>query len=201
MSVRRDARWHRGSGPTIVAQRCATPGLGVGQDASYSRLGQQKARRRWRLKDRPWVGSAGLMLIVLLISWIPPTYAALLSFENCLDAAVIESNPLQLQFVPLDVSVVFDLENSLHPLNISVYGNVSGTANGESYPAPDDPQWSNPNDTVGKIVDVDISNDRRSTLLPSVDVLSFSPYHEPSAFCDSIFQGACPLGPVFYVNS
>ncbi|PWY78081.1 hypothetical protein BO94DRAFT_185576 [Aspergillus sclerotioniger CBS 115572] len=201
MSVRRDARWHRDSGPEIIAQRCGTPGLGVGQDAPYSRSGQQQARRRWRRKGRPWIGSAGLMFIVLLISWIPPTYAALLNFENCLDAAVIESNPLQLQFVPFDVSVVFDLENSLHPLNISVYGNVSGTANGESYPAPDDPQWSNPNDTVGKIVDVDIANDKRSTLLPFIDVLSFSPYHEASAFCDSVFQGACPLGPVFYVNS
>ncbi|GKZ68517.1 hypothetical protein AnigIFM63309_004615 [Aspergillus niger] len=194
MSVRRDARWHHDAGSAVAPRRQDIQGLGPAQD--------QQTTRRWRWRrDRSWVRGVSLMLVVLLISWIPPASAVLLDFENCLDAAVIQSDPRQLQFVPFDVSVVFNQHDSLHPLNISVYGNVSGTANGESYPSPDDPQWSNPNDTVGKIVDLDTANNKYSTLLSSIDVLSFSPYHEPTRFCDSVFQGSCPLGPVFYVNS
>lgn len=194
MSVRCDARWHHDAGSAVAPRRQGIQGLGPAQD--------QQTTRRWRWRrDRSWVRGVSLMLVVLLISWIPPASAVLLDFENCLDAAVIQSDPRQLQFVPFDVSVVFNQHDSLHPLNISVYGNVSGTANGESYPSPDDPQWSNPNDTVGKIVDLDTANNKYSTLLSSIDVLSFSPYHEPTRFCDSVFQGSCPLGPVFYVNS
>ncbi|THC90610.1 hypothetical protein EYZ11_009925 [Aspergillus tanneri] len=129
-------------------------------------------------------------------------YAALLDFDNCLGKSIIESNPRQLQFVPLDVSVVFDLDSPLRDLNVTVYGNVSGTADRRSsYPSPDDPQWANLNETVGKITDLDTTNNKYSTLLTSVNVVSFSPYNDPSRFCDSVTQGACPLGPVFNVNS
>lgn len=140
-----------------------------------------------------------MLLLVILVS---PAYAALVNFDNCLPASTIASNPQKLQFVPLDVSVKFDLTNSLHNLNITVYGNVSGTADqSSSYPSPDDPQWTNPNATVGKIVDLNTANNKYSTLITTVDVVSFSPYSGPTRFCDSIIQGECPLGPVFYSNA
>lgn len=141
-------------------------------------------------------------MMVVLLTWVSPASGALLSFDNCLDASIIESSPRQLQFIPLNVSVLFDLENPLHSLNITVYGNVSGTADRRStYPLPDDAQWNNPNDTVGKIVDLDTANNRYSTLIASVDVVNFSPYSEPFRFCDTLVQGDCPLGPVFYANT
>ncbi|PWY77061.1 integral membrane protein [Aspergillus heteromorphus CBS 117.55] len=198
----RDARWLHSPGPMGASQRHGAEGSGVGRVASAGRSSQDIFRRSRRRRDRrPWLGGVGWMLLVLLISWIPSTSAVLLDFDNCLSAAVVASNPRQLQFVPLDVSVIFNMQNSLYPLNITVYGNVSGTANGETAPAPNDPSWSNPNDTVGKIVDLDVSNDKWATLLSYVNVLSFLPYHDASRFCDSVTQGSCPLGPVFYANS
>jgi hypothetical protein len=85
-------------------------------------------------------------------------------------------------------------------LNITVYGNVTGVMPQQPYPAPDDPQWANPNGTVGKIVDVDLTNNKFSTLFMRLDVLSFTPYKVSSRFCDSLIQGKCPLGPVFNAN-
>ncbi|PYH94153.1 hypothetical protein BO71DRAFT_239424 [Aspergillus ellipticus CBS 707.79] len=201
MGEDRDARWHHNPGPMAVSPRRGAGGSGVGHVASTGRSWQNVFRGSRLRRDRPWFSGVGLALVVLLISWIPPTCAVLLEFDNCLSAAVIASNPAQLQFVPMDVSVIFNSHNSLNPLNITVYGNVSGTADGESYPSPNDPQWSNPNDTVGKIVDLDTSNNKYSTLLSQIDVLSFTPFNSPSRFCDSVIQGGCPLAPVFYANS
>ncbi|KAH1587238.1 hypothetical protein KXW65_007700 [Aspergillus fumigatus] len=165
-------------------------------------LGTSRRRRRWHILRSTNHGIAGLLMVSLL-TLISSARAALLNFENCLDASIIKSDPLQLQFVPLDVSVVFDLQDPLYTLNVTIYGNVSGTADrSSSYPSPDDPRWSNPNDTVGKIVDLNTANNKYSTLLTEVDVVSFSPYNEPSRFCDAVIQGGpCPLGPVFYANA
>lgn len=165
-------------------------------------LGTSQRRRLWQVLGSTNHGFAGLLLM-LLLTLVSSARAALLNFENCLDASIVESNPLQLQFVPLDVSVIFNLEDPLYTLNVTIYGNVSGTADrSSSYPPPDDPQWENPNDTVGKIVDVNIANNKLTTLLTDVDVVSFSPYSNASGFCDAITQGGpCPLGPVFYANA
>ncbi|OJJ34449.1 hypothetical protein ASPWEDRAFT_52669 [Aspergillus wentii DTO 134E9] len=141
------------------------------------------------------------MIIVVFMSLVSSTYAVLVDFDNCLGESVIHSDPLQLQFVPLDVAVTFDLEDPLRPLNITVYGNVSGTDDGSSYPSPSDSKWSNASYTAGKIQDLDRDNNKYSTLLTDVDVLTFTPYSEPSRFCTSLSQGECPLGPVFYANS
>ncbi|PYI32866.1 hypothetical protein BP00DRAFT_144881 [Aspergillus indologenus CBS 114.80] len=168
------------------------------QTRRSQRLG--RLRPRWR-NNRSLLAGVSWIVLVLLMSCVSPTFAALLNFDNCLNAAVIQSNPKQLQFVPLDVSVAFDLHDSLNPLNITVYGNVSGTANGETYPSPDSPDWSNPNDTVGKIVDYDAASNKLSTLLSEINVLSWNPYNHASKFCDSVTQGDCPLGPVFYTNA
>jgi hypothetical protein len=57
-------------------------------------------------------------LLVLLTSSIFPSVQ--LGFVQ-----TEESDPLQLQFVPTNVSVKFNLTNPLHPLAVTVYGNVS----------------------------------------------------------------------------
>ena len=193
MCVDQLARWH---------DRRA-PGVSIHKPSSFQSQDEWDSLRSSR---RHWIRSGGggivWILMLLLVILVSPAYAALVNFDNCLPASTIASNPQKLQFVPLDVSVKFDLTNSLHNLNITVYGNVSGTADqSSSYPSPDDPQWTNPNATVGKIVDLNTANNKYSTLITTVDVVSFSPYSGPTRFCDSIIQGECPLGPVFYSNA
>ena len=71
------------------------------------------------------------------------------------------------------------------------------------YPAPDDPQWTNDTEYVGKITDLSPTNRNptASTLQVSFDVLSYSPYKPgASRFCESLVQGHCPLAPVFDHN-
>lgn len=163
-----------------------------------------RGRRRRRRLHRLGFGMGWIvvMVIMVMLSLVSPASAVFLDFDNCLDETIANSSPLQLQFVPFDVDVWFDLTDPLRPLNITVYGNVSGTADQRSdYPAPDDPQWLNASNTVGKIADLSTSNNKYSTLLKSVDVVSFTPYSDASRFCDSVIQGECPLGPVFYANS
>ncbi|PGH06297.1 hypothetical protein GX51_02494 [Blastomyces parvus] len=127
--------------------------------------------------------------------------AAFINFENCLPQSTIHSKPLQLQFKPFYVWVEMDSASEAKNLNVTVYGNVTGMSTQEPYPPPDSPRWSNPNDTVGKIVDVDVENNMLSTLFTRFEVLSYSPYVAKAArFCDSLIQGECPLGPVFYSN-
>ncbi|KAL4878313.1 hypothetical protein BJY04DRAFT_114074 [Aspergillus karnatakaensis] len=163
--------------------------------------------RKWRetFRRRPrWHGSLGSRIawtLVVMLAFLSSTFAASLEFENCIDSSILDSNPQQLQFVPLDVLVTLNMSNPQYPLNITVYGNVTGTADRRAdYPAPDDPQWTDSNATVGKIEDLDVANNNYSTLITTVSVVSFTPYSEASRFCDSVTQGDCPLGPVFYAN-
>lgn len=135
------------------------------------------------------------------MTFISPAAAALLEFENCLSKSILDSDPLQLQFVPTNVSVEFNLTNPLHPLAVTVYGNVSGTVSRTAnYPAPGSEDWINPNWTDGKIEDVSSANNKYSTLLAEFDVLSFTPFNNASRFSDSVTQGTFPLGPVFNYN-
>lgn len=137
------------------------------------------------------------LLLVLLLA-VQAGRAALVPFRNCLPDAITKSSPVKLQFIPLYVAAQF---NSTRPdlnLNVTVYGNVSGTETKEPYPPPDDPRWSNPNETLGKIVSVNPSTNTFTTLFPRLDVVSFSAAGgSVQPFCDSLTQGECPLGPVF----
>src|SRR5947209_6289343 len=101
--------------------------------------------------------------------------AAYLNFENCLSSNIINSSPQLLQFVPYNVSATFNTSDPNFPLNVTVYGNVSGLATIQPYPAPNDPQWSNPNDTVGKIVDLSMSNNKYTTMFTKINVLTYTP--------------------------
>ncbi|KAL2812161.1 hypothetical protein BJX63DRAFT_397159 [Aspergillus granulosus] len=157
---------------------------------------------RRRPRKQMFFGNGIAWTLVMLLAFLSSTYAALLEFENCLATTIINSNPQQLQFVPLNVSVSFNLSDPLYPLDVIVYGNVTGTADRRAdYPSPSDPQWQDSNVTVGKIEDLDVANNNYSTLISSVQVVSFTPYSEASRFCDSVIQGGCPLGPVFYANT
>ncbi|KAJ5929823.1 hypothetical protein N7454_006773 [Penicillium verhagenii] len=170
-----------------------------GLSAAQGRQWRDTSKRR-RRDAYTWT-SGWWIALVFLISLASPTAAALLNFQNCLGKAVLDSSPLTLQYVPLDVGVWFNLSDPLHPLNVTVYGNVSGTADQTTdYPSEDDASWNNPNVTEGKIVDLDASNEKYSTLLTDLEVLSFSPFTNASRFCQSVVQGECPLGPVFHYN-
>ncbi|KAF2666412.1 hypothetical protein BT63DRAFT_58197 [Microthyrium microscopicum] len=125
-----------------------------------------------------------------------------ISFSNCLDQSIIQSNnPQQLQFVPLYVDAKFDLENESHGLGITVYGNVTGqsTADTRSYPPPTDPIWGNKTDPFGKIVDATANF---TTLFTQFDFLSYTPYNaQPARFCNTTRGSECPWGPLFGKNA
>lgn len=142
-----------------------------------------------------------MLQIVILLLLALTADAALVPFSNCLDNSILKSRPLQLQFVPLFVDASFNSSSVEKNLTVTVYGNVTGLATEEPYPPPDDPRWSDPNVTLGKIEDVDQSTNLYTTLFTELDVLTFKIHKAPSRpFCDAVVQGECPLGPVFNVN-
>lgn len=185
-------QWQPSPGPRSRIAACVS---------TQSRYDDDALSRRRTAEWRHYRGGPFGILLLLLISMVSPAAAAYLNFQNCLSKTIIDSNPLQLQFVPLNATVTFNPSDTLHTLNVTVYGNVSGLATDVTYPAPDDPQWTNPNDTVGKIIDLSKSNNKYTTLFTNLNVLSFTPYQNPSRFCTSVTQGECPLAPVFYANA
>ncbi|KAK2811719.1 hypothetical protein FQN49_008434, partial [Arthroderma sp. PD_2] len=145
--------------------------------------------------------SSSRSLFVFFFFLFAHTQAALVPFRNCLPDSITKSNPLQLQFIPLYVAAQFNSSLPSLNLNVTVYGNVSGTESTEAYPAPDDPRWSNPNETLGKIVSVNPTTNTFTSLYPELNVVSFSAANSSVVpFCDTLTQGECPLGPVFNVD-
>src|SRR5271163_2852358 len=163
--------------------------------------GRENARlSHYQASPKSWSMAVWAGLLLLFLGLIRGSDAAFLNFQNCIADNILNSKPLLLQFVPLNLSASFNTSDPNYPLNITVYGNVSGIATQQPYPAPDDPQWINPNDTVGKIVDLSPSNNKYTTLFTAFNVLSYTPYlAEPSRFCNSSIHGSCPLSPAFYV--
>ncbi|KAI9837953.1 MAG: hypothetical protein M1838_004699 [Thelocarpon superellum] len=144
----------------------------------------------------------GCMAVLLLGQVLDHVQAAMIPFDNCLDPNVINSHPVQLQFTPLFFSATFDTTNSSHHLNVTIYGNVSGSATVIVPPPASDPQWSDPNKTLGKIVDLSEPNNKFATLFAKVNVLSYTPYEmNPARFCGDLVHGECPLGPAFDANA
>lgn len=197
------------------ATRCSTKVLGAPgrgsvprrwrRERTHSSPQSQEARpyiRRPQSSVPPATVTPLLLLAIVLGVLIAPVSAALVNFENCLSPNIINSNPVQLQFIPLHLDAKFNITSPSHNLNVTVYGNVSGVATQVPYPAPDDPQWSNPNSIVGKIVDLSQPNNKYSTLFAKFNVLSYTPYDAtPSRFCNSTIYGTCPLGPAFTANA
>jgi hypothetical protein len=84
---------------------------------------------------------------------------------------------------------------------MTVYGNVSGQAQLGPYPPPTSENWSDPNGTFGKIVNLDASNNKFTTVFWNNKVLTYSAWSSPpDEFCRSIINGTCPLGPAFPEN-
>lgn len=175
------------------------PQLKRNEDAMDEPRTGQFQSRRWNLitVTHPWL----VMLICLLAFITTPANAAFINFDNCLEPSIL-NDPTQLQFVPYFFSVVYDTSPGPNPLNITVYGNVTGAAQGQTAPAPGSSQWANSSDTAGKIVNItdDDGTETYTTLFTTIDVLSFTPYDQPTEFCPTVIQGTCPLGPVFNVN-
>lgn len=128
--------------------------------------------------------------------------AAFVTFENCLSPNIIGSEPRQLQFRPLFVKAIFNATAPSHNLNVTVYGNVSGSVTNESLPPFNDPHWDTPNETLGKIPELDISNNKYTTLKAAFKVLDYTPYTaDPEPFCSQLLKGQCPLAPSFSANA
>lgn len=143
------------------------------------------------------------LLIVCVLLLARGSHAAFIStFTDCLSPNTINSDPKQLQFTPLWVWAFFNTSAASHNLNVTIFGNVSGQATQEDPPKFDDPRWKNPNDTLGKIVDVSKATNLATTLQYQFNVLSYTPYNVPATrFCNTTVQGACPIAPVFAPNA
>lgn len=142
----------------------------------------------------------GLLVFVSFV--LQPVAAVLLSdWQNCLDDSIRFSEPRQLQWVPLYVGATFErINTTTRTLRVTVWGNVTGSYEGVSLPAWNDPVWSNDNFTDGKIVANPFSStaNHLTTLYTKIDVLTYEPYSNNSDFCkDSLANRSCPLGPVF----
>lgn len=141
------------------------------------------------------------MLASLLIPflWIQTATAVFLPFENCLSDSYIYTNhqdgDAQLQWVPVNLSATFDLDNPTHRLVVTVWGNVTGKAGDGTLPPSNSSEWKDPEGALlGKILDEPANI---TTLHSKVEVATYEPYSNDSAFCASIMNGTCPLGPVW----
>ena len=140
------------------------------------------------------------LMVVLLIDH---TSAVYVNFQNCLDPSIVDSKPQQLQFVPFFVWATFNTSSDSHDLNVTVYGNVTGIATQQPYPLWNDSQWTNPNETVGKIPDVSgpVDDQKYTTFQTSFHVLDYTPYNpDATRFCNSSSLMPCPLAPAFNVT-
>ena len=156
-----------------------------------------------RKNHGPSISSLLRLLIISVFLLAGSSHAAFITtFNNCLGPNTINSNPKQLQFIPYWVWAFFNSSSTSHNLNVTIYGNVAGIATQQPYPGPDDPQWQNPNDTVGKIVDVSKSTNLATTLEAQFNVLDYTPYSAPATrFCNTTVQGQCPIAPNFAPNA
>ena len=162
-------------------------------------------RRIRRGNDTPSKLSILRTVLLVIVLHIRLSTAAFINFDNCLDPGIVNSEyPGLLQFKPLFVWATFNTSAKRYNLNVTAYGNITGLAFNQSYPNPSDPQWSNPNDTVGKIPDVYGSGPSAvyTTFTTEFNVLDYTPYSPDAArFCNTSSLRACPLGPVFYLNA
>jgi hypothetical protein len=96
------------------------------------------------------------------------------------------------------VWAAFDTHNPSHNLNITVYGNVSGQSQIGNYPSPSDDNWSDPNKTFGKIVNLPEGANKFTTLFWNAKVLTYSAWTAPSGqFCGATINTSCPVPPAF----
>lgn len=157
---------------------------------------------RWTLRSKPPHSVlARLACIILALSVLAtPTSAVLINFDNCLSLDWQKITPLYLQWVPLYMDAVFNTTDASHRLNVTVWGNVTGSLPLVVLPDGNSSEWTDGNFTDGKIVDVPDpdGNNVATTLSNKVNVLTYQPFSQLYNFCDELINGTCPLGPVFY---
>lgn len=145
-----------------------------GNDKGVNTL--QWRRLTFRNSSNSW-----LIIVFCVVAYLTSlANAAFINFDNCLEANLL-NDPSELQFVPQFFSVVYDPSPGPNPIEIVIYGNVTG--NGE----------------IVNIVNND-GNETYTTLFTTLDVLNFTPYDHATQFCQNVTQGSCPLGPVVNVN-
>jgi hypothetical protein len=189
------ARWSDVDGAVYYKRRKSNPGPGTRLDTTTACHSNRQpcpmTNRRLR----------SLLCLSLLLR--PAAGVLLNKFDNCLEESIKDSNPRELQWVPLYVGATFDTTNKSHNLRVTVWGNVTGAYNPTASPAlppwnSDD--WSNPNVTNGKIVANPFpeSAAKLTTLHSKINVVTYEPYKADFDFCkDALTNASCPLGPVF----
>lgn len=147
-------------------------------------------------------------LLVLVASlWIAPASAAFLDFQNCLSDDYRQNTPTRLQFVPKFLDARFNSSDPSHNLNVTVWGNVTGSGPNSLVLLPsanDTEYWgSNQTNLGGKILNIpepDSDDPKITTLSNKVNVLTYEPFNENVAFCERLINGSCPLAPRFDAN-
>ena len=152
------------------------------------------------LRTGPSIFGLFQMLLFAIVLLLQPSAAVFINYHNCLGPGIINSSPQTLQFQPLYVWATFNSSAPSHDVNVTAYGNVTGIATNQSYPSADDPQWKDPNKTLGKIPDVggQGAQTKYTTFTTQFNVLDYTPYDPPAVrFCNSSALTQCPLAPVF----
>ncbi|KAL7932183.1 hypothetical protein V8C35DRAFT_96406 [Trichoderma chlorosporum] len=154
-----------------------------------------RARTTWSMFARP----ARLVLMLLALALVAtPAAAVLVEFENCLPESYVLNKPPLLQWVPLYVDAVFDTKTPNNNLQVIVWANVTGSQNLDALPPPNDPYWTDPSKTNGKIEQTPYIDTLATTLVRRVNVLTYEPWNDRSNFCTaSLVNGTCPLPPTF----
>jgi len=154
-----------------------------------STVTRKLSKRRWSL-----LYGFGLLAMSLFVN---PAQAVMVQFQNCLPESYQNNVPTALQFSPLFVDASFDTTGEMHNLHITVYGNVTGTYRNVTLPPSNDPAWTNPEITDGKIENLPYPGTKYTTLFNKINVLTYEPWSQNVNFCDQLVNGTCPLAPSF----
>lgn len=132
-------------------------------------------------------------LIQLLLTIVNPSSAALVNVQNCLSPDIINNNNNKtLQFIPMIAKAVLNATSSSHNLNVTVYGNITGSLNNNLNFLPNNTNQNDgdiPDDFPGAV-------SLRTTLKATFQVLAYIlSIASPKPFCESTVNGKCPLAP------
>ena len=186
----------------LRASLCDSRETGSGEIGPQKRTSSVHHHQQEQLCSAADVSILGFiqMMLIAVLLLVRPSDAAFINFDNCLSLDIINSNPLTLQFQPIYVWATFNSSAASHNINVTTYGNVAGIATQQPYPDWTDPQWKDPNKTVGKIPDVGGQGNQQkfTTFTTQLSILDYTPYNPPAVrFCNTSALTQCPMGPVF----
>lgn len=173
----------------------------LGGRQRYSFWSRRRSPNAWHVQrlSRPPTLLATILLLAILA--ITPVAAVRIPFSNCLDDSYRLGDPRPLQWEPLYADAIFDTQGEKNNLQVTVWGNVTGSFSQKALPPPEDPYWRNDEESAGKIIQTpepEKEKPKATTLYRRITVLSFEVWNEVVDFCvDGLVDGVCPLGPVF----